>query len=171
MLGTIFNRFGNATDSAFDQQGRVEMLWRDLNQTNFRISDLSLNTDRVFEMQNEIEDIQEHIRNIKYHLLEDNTKIKEISNIIEQQITFLPYNKTPSNMPWSVNAYFYALHTLQKLIRPLVTLLKDLSKERIWNYKILPKYLESFFKLLFSYLFLLVRMEVFEFKRIAFSGS
>ncbi|XP_037959166.1 laminin subunit alpha-1 [Teleopsis dalmanni] len=78
--------FGNASDDAFDQQARVEMLWRDLNQTNFRISDMRLHADRTLEMQSEIEDVEEHIRNLKSYLIEDYGKIRELKEAIGKQL-------------------------------------------------------------------------------------
>ncbi|XP_067621354.1 laminin subunit alpha-1 isoform X1 [Eurosta solidaginis] len=73
----FYYHFGNASDAAFDQKARVEMFWRDLNQSNFRISDMRLHSDRTVEMQNEIDDTLEHIVNLRNHVTEDYQKIAQ----------------------------------------------------------------------------------------------
>lgn len=78
--------FGNASDAAFDTQANISMFWRDLNQTNHRISDMRLILDRIMEQQNEIEDIEEHIINTKTYLLQDCREIQDTNNIIEKQL-------------------------------------------------------------------------------------
>ncbi|XP_028895887.2 laminin subunit alpha-1 isoform X3 [Zeugodacus cucurbitae] len=74
----FYYHFGNASDAAFDQKARVEMFWRDLNQSNFRISDMRLHADRTVEMQSEIDDTLEHVVNLRNHVMEDYNKINEL---------------------------------------------------------------------------------------------
>lgn len=81
-----FYKFGNASDAAFDQKAKVEMFWRDLNHTNFRISDIRLQSDRTVEMQNEIDDILEHIRNLKSYTAEDYQQIVDLQGRIQEYL-------------------------------------------------------------------------------------
>lgn len=81
-----FYKFGNATDESFDQQAKVEMFWRNLNHTNFRISDIRMQADRTVDMQNEIDDILEHIRNLKSYVREDYQQIQELTGRIQQYL-------------------------------------------------------------------------------------
>ncbi|TMW53859.1 hypothetical protein DOY81_001030 [Sarcophaga bullata] len=81
-----FYKFGNATDESFDQQAKVEMFWRDLNNTNFRISDIRMQADRTVDMQNEIDDILEHIRNLKSYVREDYQQIQDLTGRIQQYL-------------------------------------------------------------------------------------
>lgn len=81
-----FYRFGNASDSAYDQKAKVEMFWRDLNNTNFRLSDMRLQADRTVDRQTEIDDILEHIRNLKTLALDDYAQIKELNMNVEDKL-------------------------------------------------------------------------------------
>lgn len=81
-----FYKFGNASDMAFDQKGRIEMFWRDLNHSNYRISDMRLYADRTVEMQTEIDDVLEHIRNLKSYTLEDYQQIVAEKRLIEDTL-------------------------------------------------------------------------------------
>uniref|UniRef100_A0A1B0BIW7 Laminin subunit alpha-1 n=1 Tax=Glossina palpalis gambiensis TaxID=67801 RepID=A0A1B0BIW7_9MUSC len=81
-----FYRFGNASDSAYDQKAKVEMFWRDLNHTNFRLSDMRLQADRTVDKQTEIDDILEHIRNLKTLALDDYAQIKELNMNVEDKL-------------------------------------------------------------------------------------
>ncbi|XP_030377128.1 laminin subunit alpha-1 [Scaptodrosophila lebanonensis] len=81
-----FYRFGNASDAAFDQQARLEMFSRHLNQTNFRLSDMQLHLDRTLDVENEADDVLEHVRNLNSHVAEQHAEIRELSAQAEQQL-------------------------------------------------------------------------------------
>lgn len=89
-----YYKFGNASDAAFDQKAKVEMFWRDLNHTNFRISDIRLQTDRTLEMQNEIDDVLEHIRNLKSYASEDYQQILDLRVKIQEYLRELMVPQT-----------------------------------------------------------------------------
>ncbi|XP_055907050.1 laminin subunit alpha-2 isoform X2 [Eupeodes corollae] len=80
----LFYLHGNASDAAFDLRGRLEMFMRDLNNTNYRLSDARMFTDKTFEMLNEIDDIHEHIVNLKSYLVEDHGQIRELQSEFDQ---------------------------------------------------------------------------------------
>lgn len=88
----FYYKFGNDSDAAFDQKAKVEMFWRDLNHTNFRISDIRLQADRTVEMQNEIDDVLEHIRNLKSYTAEDYQQIVDLKGKIREYLkeTLIP---------------------------------------------------------------------------------
>ncbi|XP_073822984.1 wing blister isoform X3 [Musca autumnalis] len=81
-----FYKFGNASDLAYDQKGKIEMFWRDLNHSNYRISDMRLHADRTVEMQNEIDDVLEHIKNLKSYTLEDYQQIRDQKRLVEETL-------------------------------------------------------------------------------------
>ncbi|XP_046866451.1 laminin subunit alpha-1 isoform X2 [Drosophila willistoni] len=91
-----FYATGNASDAAFDEQGRLEMLWRDLNQTNYRVSDMRIQIDRTQEVENEAEDILEHIKNLSVHVRESHEELRDLGQSIDQHLnqTFAEQGET-----------------------------------------------------------------------------
>ncbi|KAH8251255.1 hypothetical protein KR032_004153 [Drosophila birchii] len=75
---------GNASDAAFDESGHLEMLWRDLNQTNHRIVDLRLHVDRIVEVESEAEDVLEHVRNLSGHVGESYQELNDLNQLISE---------------------------------------------------------------------------------------
>ncbi|XP_023158823.1 laminin subunit alpha-1 isoform X2 [Ceratitis capitata] len=99
----FYYHFGNASDAAFDQKARVEMFWRDLNQTNFRISDMRLHADRTVEMQNEIDDTLEHVMNLRNHVVDDYNKINELGADVMDYLnqSLIPRTDVLSEQNWA----------------------------------------------------------------------
>ncbi|XP_033151119.1 laminin subunit alpha-1 isoform X1 [Drosophila mauritiana] len=81
-----FYAMGNASDASFDESGRLEMLWRDLNQTNHRVVDMRLQVDRVQEVENEAEDVLEHVRNLSIHVGESHQELDELNQRISDHL-------------------------------------------------------------------------------------
>ncbi|XP_060666589.1 laminin subunit alpha lam-3 isoform X2 [Drosophila nasuta] len=81
-----FYATGNASDAAFDQQARLEMLWRDLNQTNYRVADMRLHIDRTQEAESEAEDVLEHVRNLSGHVGEQYQQIDDLTERIGKHL-------------------------------------------------------------------------------------
>ncbi|ALC39660.1 wb, partial [Drosophila busckii] len=77
---------GNASDAAYDQQARLEKLWRDMNQTNYRVSDMRLLIDSTQEMASGVEDSLEHVRNLSGHLSEQYEQLQQLDGHIKQQL-------------------------------------------------------------------------------------
>ncbi|XP_041451135.1 laminin subunit alpha-1 isoform X1 [Drosophila obscura] len=77
---------GNASDAAFDERARLEMLWRDLNQTNHRVVDMRLQLDRTLEVESEAEDIVEHVRNLSGHTAEAHQELNELGQLIGKHL-------------------------------------------------------------------------------------
>ncbi|KRF77830.1 laminin subunit alpha lam-3 isoform X2 [Drosophila virilis] len=77
---------GNSSDAAYDQRARLEMLWRDLNQTNYRVADMRLHIDRTQDVENEADDVLEHVRNLSAHVAEQYQQLEELGGRIEQQL-------------------------------------------------------------------------------------
>lgn len=75
---------GNASDAAFDESGHLEMLWRDLNQTNHRVVDMRLHVDRIVEVESEAEDVLEHVRNLSGHLGESYQELNDFNQLISE---------------------------------------------------------------------------------------
>ncbi|KAH8324869.1 hypothetical protein KR074_009874 [Drosophila pseudoananassae] len=74
-----FYGMGNASDAAYDQRAHLEVLWRDLNQTNHRVADMQLQLDRILDVESETEDIQEHVRNIGLRVTESHQDIRDLN--------------------------------------------------------------------------------------------
>jgi len=81
-----FYAMGNASDASFDESGRLEMLWRDLNQTNHRVVDMRLQVDRVQEVENEAEDVLEHVRNLSIRVGESHQELDELNQRISDHL-------------------------------------------------------------------------------------
>ena len=117
-----FYYFNNASDVAFDRQVDVEMLWRDMNQTNFKITDMQLNIDRILETQNEIEDIQEHIINRQSYLREDCAEIAEVKGIIEKHLNHSLIPETENKLEINFEQQHQLVGELQNISRLSSTL-------------------------------------------------
>lgn len=81
-----FYATGNASDAAYDQRGRLEMLWRDLNQTNLRVADMRLLIDRIQDAGNEAEDVLEHVRNLSGYVVADYQELGDLGQRIGQHL-------------------------------------------------------------------------------------
>lgn len=81
-----FYSTGNASDAAYDQRALLEMLWRDLNQTNHRVADMRLYIDRTEDVENEAEDVLEHVRNLSGHVMEQFHQLGDLDERINQHL-------------------------------------------------------------------------------------
>lgn len=82
----LFYATGNASDAAYDQRARLEMLWRDLNQTNYRVADMRLHLDRTQDVESEADDVLEHVRNLSGHVAEQYQELSALDQHIQQQL-------------------------------------------------------------------------------------
>ncbi|XP_030080568.1 laminin subunit alpha-1 [Drosophila hydei] len=82
----LFYTTGNASDAAYDQRASLEMLWRDLNQTNYRVADMRLHLDRTQDVESEADDVLEHVRNLSGHVAEQYQQLNELDQHIQQQL-------------------------------------------------------------------------------------
>lgn len=81
-----FYATGNASDGAYDQRARLEMLWRDLNTTNFRVTDMRLLIDRIQDAGNEAEDVLEHVRNLSGHVAANYEELRDLTHRIGKHL-------------------------------------------------------------------------------------